>query len=137
VERDFNCLLINTGEHRVLVDAGWGYGTTRRNGRLLQNLKAEGIAPEDIDVIVITHSDRDHTGGLIHAEGKMTFPNTRHVMWREGWRAWSETNWAKEPEDMAVFHRKVLQCLHDRVELVEPERVPTRLSGYPGGRSQT
>jgi len=118
---DFNCLLINTGEHRVLVDAGWGCGTTRRDGRLLQNLQAEGIAPKDIDVIVITHSDRDHTGGLIDAKGKMTFTNTRHVMWREGWRAWSETNWAEEPEDMAAFHRKILQRLQDRVELVEPE----------------
>jgi glyoxylase-like metal-dependent hydrolase (beta-lactamase superfamily II) len=118
---DFNCLLINTGEHRVLVDAGWGRGTTRRDGKLLQNLQAQAITPKDIDVIVITHSDRDHTGGLIYAEGDLVFANARHIMRRGGWEAWSETDWAKESEDMVAFHRKVLDCLQGRIELVEPE----------------
>ena len=59
---DFACLLIDTGKHRVLVDTGWGRGTQRREGRLCSNLEAEGIRPQDINVIFITHSDRDHTG---------------------------------------------------------------------------
>jgi len=32
---NFNCLFIRAGEHRVLVDTGWGRGTQRRDGKLL------------------------------------------------------------------------------------------------------
>ena len=39
----FNCLYIQTDRQRVLVDAGWGQGTGRRNGALLEGLQVEGI----------------------------------------------------------------------------------------------
>ena len=46
------CLLVNTGEHRVLVDTG-ADGLAPSTGRLLQNLQAEGIRPEDIDTVIL------------------------------------------------------------------------------------
>jgi glyoxylase-like metal-dependent hydrolase (beta-lactamase superfamily II) len=41
-------LVINTGQHRVLVDTGAG-GLGPSTGKLIPNLQATGIAPEDID----------------------------------------------------------------------------------------
>jgi hypothetical protein len=41
----FNCLFIHAGEHRVLVDTGCGRGMDRIDGKLVQNLQAEGIMP--------------------------------------------------------------------------------------------
>ena len=35
---DFNCLLIDTGEQRVVVDVGWGHIGLTVEGRLTQHL---------------------------------------------------------------------------------------------------
>jgi glyoxylase-like metal-dependent hydrolase (beta-lactamase superfamily II) len=118
---DFNCLLIKTDEHQVLIDVGWGCGTQRRNGRLIQQLQVEGIAPEDIDLIVFTHWDSDHVGGIINVEGKSIFPNAHCIMWRVGWDYWSTLNDTEMPEEYVAFRRRVLQLLEKRVELVETE----------------
>lgn len=81
-------LLINTGEHRVLVDTGAG-DMTPTTGKLIPNLQAEGIAPEDIDTVILTHSHADHIGGNTGSEGKPAFPNARHIMWKEEWEFWT------------------------------------------------
>ena len=56
------CVVVDTGEHRVLVDTG-GDGLGPNTGKLLQNLHAERISPEDIDTVILTHGHPDHIGG--------------------------------------------------------------------------
>ncbi len=53
------------------------------------NLKALGIAPEDIDTVILTHGHPDHIGGNTDSEGKPTFPNARYVMWQDEWDFWT------------------------------------------------
>jgi len=72
----------------VLVDTGAG-GLAPTTGRLLPNLQAEGIAPEDIDTVVLTHGHPDHIGGNTNADGRPAFPNTRYVIWRDEWDFWT------------------------------------------------
>lgn len=55
----FSCF-IAVNEKKILFDTGW-------NGFvLLNNMKAAGINPEEIDTIVISHQHWDHIGGLNH-----------------------------------------------------------------------
>lgn len=70
-----NAYLINTGKNLVLVDAGAAglFGPTL--GNLVQNLKAAGYSPEQVDHIVITHLHADHVGGINDQAGKPLFPN--------------------------------------------------------------
>jgi glyoxylase-like metal-dependent hydrolase (beta-lactamase superfamily II) len=82
------CLAVNTGKHQVLVDTGAG-DLAPSTGKLLQNLHAAGIAPEEIDTVIITHGHPDHIGGNTGAEGKLTFPNARYVMWKDEWDFWA------------------------------------------------
>jgi glyoxylase-like metal-dependent hydrolase (beta-lactamase superfamily II) len=75
VAMSVNAYLINTGTKLVLVDAGAGgkfYG--RILGRLVDNLKAAGYQPEQVDEVYITHMHSDHVGGLM-AGDKLAFPN--------------------------------------------------------------
>lgn len=69
-----NAFLINTGTRLVLIDTGSGalFGPTL--GKLVDNLKASGYQPEQVDDILITHFHPDHVGGLV-ADGKPVFPN--------------------------------------------------------------
>lgn len=82
-------LVINTGEHQVLVDTGAG-GFAPTTGKLIPNLQAEGIAPDDIDTVILTHGHPDHIGGNIDGEGRPAFPNARYVMWKEEWEFWTK-----------------------------------------------
>jgi glyoxylase-like metal-dependent hydrolase (beta-lactamase superfamily II) len=74
LETSVNGYLINTGDKLVLVDAGAAglFGPTL--GKLVDNLKAAGYQPEQVDEIYLTHLHPDHVGGLA-ANGAMVFPN--------------------------------------------------------------
>ena len=69
-----NGYLINTGKHLVLVDTGAAklFGPTL--GFMLQNLKAAGYKPSQVDTVILTHLHADHIGGLNDARGKPVFP---------------------------------------------------------------
>jgi glyoxylase-like metal-dependent hydrolase (beta-lactamase superfamily II) len=53
-------LYLFTGERNLLLDAG---AATTLTDTLLTSLRALGLGPRDIDLLVITHSDSDHQGG--------------------------------------------------------------------------
>ena len=78
-----NCLFVDTGKHKILVDTGCGEGFQPTAGRLLSNLKAEGIKPADIDRIVFTHGHLDHVGGAFDAAGEPVYPNARYLAAKE------------------------------------------------------
>ena len=82
------CVVINTGKHQVLVDTGAG-NLGVNTGKLLQNLKAEGITPRDVDTVILTHGHPDHIGGNTDTEGKSAFPDARFVMWKDEWDFWT------------------------------------------------
>jgi len=70
-----NAYLVNMGDHLVMVDAGTAKCFNAPLGRLPQNLRAAGYAPEDVDTILITHLHGDHICGLVAEDGKPAFPN--------------------------------------------------------------
>ncbi|TPN37057.1 MBL fold metallo-hydrolase [Mesorhizobium sp. B2-3-3] len=74
LEGSINAFLINTGTKLVLIDSGAGalYGVCC--GHLLENLRASGYQPEQIDEVLLTHLHADHVGGVM-ANETMAFPN--------------------------------------------------------------
>lgn len=70
-----NTFLVNTGKHLVLVDAGSGNALGPTMGKLLENIRAAGYTPEEVDTLLLTHLDPDHVCGLVDNEGKPVFPN--------------------------------------------------------------
>ena len=56
-------LVIDTGQQVVLVDTGAG-NMAPTTGKLIPSLQGEGIAPGDIDVVILTHGHPDHLAGL-------------------------------------------------------------------------
>ncbi|XSC46138.1 MBL fold metallo-hydrolase [Bradyrhizobium sp. RDT10] len=62
-----NVLAVNTGERLVLIDAG-SRGKIKPQptaGRLVQNLAAAEIKPEEVDTVLITHAHPDHLWGSL------------------------------------------------------------------------
>lgn len=74
VETSVNAYLINTGNKLVLIDAGAGNFFGPTVGKLVDNLKASGYQPEQVDEVYVTHMHADHLGGIVNGN-QMTFPN--------------------------------------------------------------
>jgi glyoxylase-like metal-dependent hydrolase (beta-lactamase superfamily II) len=94
---DTNCLLVRTGDELLLVDTGNGPKLTDKERdiydltpgeALLDNLAAEGVRPEDITTVLLTHLHMDHVGGATRSsDGAVVpaFPNARFVAQRREW----------------------------------------------------
>jgi glyoxylase-like metal-dependent hydrolase (beta-lactamase superfamily II) len=92
-----NVALIESGGKRVLVDTGMGERWTEKEVRmyridrattLMGGLRAHGLGPEDVDVVVNTHLHFDHAGGNTRLEGGRVvpaFPRARYVVQRGEW----------------------------------------------------
>ncbi len=119
------CLVINTGDHRVLVDTG-ADGLGPNTGRLLQNLKSVEIEPEDIDTVILTHGHPDHIGGNTNSESKLTFPNARYVMWKDEWDFWNSEEATLKLEEhvrevLLGYARKNLPAIQCQLDLLDRE----------------
>ena len=65
-----NVFLLKRDGKSILVDTGNG----GERGTAIRKLRQLGIAPEMIDVILLTHMHGDHIGGLLNAVGGAAFP---------------------------------------------------------------
>ena len=88
---DYTILLIKAGDKLVLNDVGADAEladrlfpgldhTTSRTNLVVPSLKAAGIEPEEIDIVLITHAHPDHVGGLLDAEGNLVFPDAEYFV---------------------------------------------------------
>jgi glyoxylase-like metal-dependent hydrolase (beta-lactamase superfamily II) len=133
VTTPYTCLVIDTGQHRVLVDTGAGNlaaaapamfpsvdHATTVTGTLLRNLEAAEIQPSSVDTVIITHAHPDHVGGTLQDDGAPALANARYVVPREEWGFWtSETAYERAPPVHVDIARRNLEAVRDRLTLVD------------------
>jgi glyoxylase-like metal-dependent hydrolase (beta-lactamase superfamily II) len=91
-----NSLLIRTGNHNVLVETGIGSKLSEKMvkiygqpAKLLDNLAAGGISPDDIDIVINTHLHFDHCGWNTVRRGDKVaaaFPRAKYYVQEGEWR---------------------------------------------------
>ncbi|HUX08358.1 MAG TPA: MBL fold metallo-hydrolase [Acidobacteriota bacterium] len=95
-----NCLLARGPAGTILVETGVGRDFDEKqhkifnfdfNRSLLEGLSDQGVAPEDVDMVIQTHLHFDHCGNLAQksAEGNYapTFPRAEVVIQRGDWES--------------------------------------------------
>ncbi|MCK2214518.1 MBL fold metallo-hydrolase [Actinomadura sp. ATCC 31491] len=85
----FHCYLLRSATGRLtLVDTGiGGTGSPAASwapvpGTLAGELAAAGVAPADVETVVLTHLHSDHASGVVTDDGRPAFENARHVLQR-------------------------------------------------------
>lgn len=69
----------------VLVDTGVGPGGMGLHGKLLEDLRSNGVQPEDIDTVFLTHLHGDHLGWSVKPDGEPIFSEARYVTQAVEW----------------------------------------------------
>lgn len=127
-----NAVIVNTGRHLILFDTGMGdsmgaasqmFGPT--TGRLLRNMRAAGIEPAQIDMVVLSHAHCDHCWALVDAQGNRNFPNAQVAIAEADLRFWTDDANIRGPAFMEPFIRgaqKNLNAYRDRMVMVQDGR---------------
>lgn len=104
-------LIIEIGEHKILIDTGWGDKQDEKFFRhvylhggegLMDGLAARGYKPEDITDVFLTHLHADHCGGaVIRKPGSNSFipsfPDAAYHVSRTQWE-WALKNNLREAD---------------------------------------
>ncbi len=91
-------LLVRTPDTTLLIDTGLGNKLSEKQQRIFRvhppwnlpgELASRGIAPDDVDVVILTHCDFDHAGGVVTLPAggtpRLTFPRARHIVQQREW----------------------------------------------------
>lgn len=96
VPSGLNSVLVRTGEKNILIETGIGNKLPEKMAeifgqpsKLLENLDAAGISPEDIDIVINSHLHFDHCGwSTIRRNGSIaaTFPKATYYVQEGEWK---------------------------------------------------
>ena len=149
VAMDMNCLLIRDGAHVVLVETGAGPKLNDRQKRnfgvdapprLLHELAARAVRPDEVTLVVNTHLHFDHAGGNTYQkDGRVvpTFPRASYVFQRLEWLDANEPNERTRgsylPDDFAPLEAAgKLELIDEAVEILPGIRLD-RIQGHTRG----
>jgi glyoxylase-like metal-dependent hydrolase (beta-lactamase superfamily II) len=126
-------VIVQTGDHVILVDTGWGGKQDEKFFRhvhlhggegLIDGLKNRGFAPEGITDVVLTHLHTDHCGGCVRNKPagngyELVFPNALYHVSRAQWE-WALKNNLRE-EDAFLGENYLPVDQSGRLNLVDEE----------------
>jgi glyoxylase-like metal-dependent hydrolase (beta-lactamase superfamily II) len=113
----FNAYLIETDGRRLLIDAGAGVHMGPNAGKMLKNLAESGVAPGDVNAIVLTHCHPDHILGTVDKDWNAVFSNAELVVPKLDEQFWLSSNPSK---------------MDNEYQRVEAERARKAAAAYSG-----
>ncbi|MCD7976601.1 MAG: MBL fold metallo-hydrolase [Tannerellaceae bacterium] len=103
-----NAFLVQTGTKNILVDTGFGR-------ELFKNMASVGVAPEQIDVVLITHMHGDHIGGMLQNDVP-AFPHAEVYIAQPEYDYWND-------QEGETSQKKVIAAYKDKLHLFQPAMV--------------
>ncbi|SIT85474.1 YtnP family quorum-quenching lactonase [Edaphobacillus lindanitolerans] len=123
-------ILLQTGGKNIMIESGMGAGKltdkmirnlgVTRESRVEESLAELGLAPEDIDIILMTHLHNDHAAGLTKRgeDGFVSvFPNAVIYTTKIEWDEMREPNIRSK----STYFRDNWEAIQDQVRTFEDE----------------
>ena len=132
-----NAFLIYSAGRLALMETGSGNYLLPTAGKLLDNIKAAGVNPADIETVLLTHMHPDHSAGLTDmTTGKRNYPNAELVMHENEPKHWfddAKMNAAPERAQKLYFQAGREQVLpyKDRWRLIRQGEVFPGVTAIP------
>jgi len=124
IATNFNAVLIRAGGRTILADAGPRDLFGPSCGNLPAGLAEAGVAPDQIDTLVLTHLHPDHIAGSITPQGAAVFPKAELVLTEAERAFWSDPARTDPISDTVsqwgALARAVLAAYADRLRIVAP-----------------
>jgi glyoxylase-like metal-dependent hydrolase (beta-lactamase superfamily II) len=124
-----HCTVLRVDGRTVLFDTGIGpetapaFAWTERRGELDRELEAAGVAPGDVDTVVISHVHDDHLGWTVDpTTTRPRFENARYLIHR----ADLEMMRGAEDEENRAIYEATIEPL-ERLGAVDPTEEPVEL----------
>lgn len=117
---DIGSFLIRLGDRTVLVDTGGGVFSSESTttGQLLENLRRQGVAPEDVTDVFYTHMHWDHIGWS-STNGEITFENATVHVHQDDWNYFMTGDAAFEKiHEVAAPVESRVETFDSEVELI-------------------
>jgi glyoxylase-like metal-dependent hydrolase (beta-lactamase superfamily II) len=121
--------VVRTPKETVVIDTCVGNGKARENplwnmrtGTWLDDLRAAGVAPEDVDYVLCTHMHVDHVGWNTRKENGTwapTFPRATYVFVGQEWEFWSHERASGRDHDGCIDDSVLPIVEAGRARLVE------------------
>jgi glyoxylase-like metal-dependent hydrolase (beta-lactamase superfamily II) len=132
--------LLRANQHNILIDTGIGNHKPRSipvfdnlNNPYLDRLAEAGVAPEDVDYVLITHIHTDHVGWntkLVDGRWVPTFPNAKYFVPRIGCEYFESLEGRAKP-NYPIYVDSVLPI----IEAGQAELIDSNASGVLPGIS--
>ncbi len=149
IDMAMRALLIETGDHRILIDSGAGdklgekmvRNYVIKSERLTSVLEREGIAPESITEVVISHLHFDHAGGFTcrrsDRDYNLSCPGAIHFVQKSQWEAAVDPNEKDrasffEENFLPIREQGKLRLLEGRKEIIPGVTVIPTQGHTPG-----
>jgi glyoxylase-like metal-dependent hydrolase (beta-lactamase superfamily II) len=118
-----NHVLLRSGDRLTLVDVGSGPNFQPTSGRLVANMEAADIAPEDVTDVLLTHAHPDHVWGAMDDFGdEPRFPEAAHRIGATEFDWWMQEGLTDRVEEgmlpFVVGAQNALGALEPRLETV-------------------
>ena len=109
IPASMSTFLVESDSIRILFDTGRGAS----DSRLIKALQEQGLSPDDIEFIYLTHFHGDHIGGMLKNDS-VVFPNARVYASRVEYEAWLGM-----PAEKNALVVKTMDAYRDNLHLFE------------------
>src|SRR5918997_4125327 len=90
IENSFTPLLVRSGGKTIMIDTGNGDAGAPTTGTTRANLRAAGLDPARVDIVIISHFHGDHINGLRLRDGTAVYPNAEVMVPAGEWAFWMD-----------------------------------------------
>jgi glyoxylase-like metal-dependent hydrolase (beta-lactamase superfamily II) len=131
-----NAFAVRKAGFTALIDTGAGTALGPQLGRLINNLHAAHIEPQEIGAVLLTHMHPDHSNGLTDDAGRVVFPNAELFLHVDELAHWlddarmAEATPRRRRDDFAAARRQ-LAPYRDRIRVFRDGEVLDGVRALP------